>query len=174
VTLGAMPAALSRRTVVPLVLALLAVGPAAADVGTRAHPYKRGALGSVDGFAIRVLTIDSNAWRSPVLERARDRKPVPGRRDVLVTMRATNRAKVQGIPFVNGTLGAIEASGAAYSSLIESCGPITGNVSSIDSVPPSKTVIVHTCWQVPNRDAKSLVMYYAPYDGSHKTYFALR
>lgn len=168
-------AAPSLAAVVPLVLALLLVTSAAADVGTRAHPYKLGALVRMDGFAIRVLSVDTNAWRSPLrLTRSRDRAPVRGRKDVLVTMRATNRARVQGIPFVNGTLGAIGIATDTYSSLVESCGAIAGDVSTISPVPVGKTVVVHTCWQVPDFEVKSLVMYYAPYDGSRKKYFALR
>ena len=71
-------------------------------------------------------------------------------------------------------LGAIGASGASYSSLVGSCGRIKADVSSINSLASGKSAIVHTCWQVSTRDAASLVMYYASYDGSHKTYFSLR
>jgi hypothetical protein len=156
-------------------LALLPVATAAAKPGTRAHPYKRGALVRVDGgFAIRVLSTDTNAWRSIQLQGSGNRAPAPGRSDVLVTMRATNRSRIQGIPFVDGELGAIGRFGNTYSSLTSTCGTITRDVSAIDPAPPGKTVIVRTCWQVPTFDAKSLVMSYAPYDDSRKTYFALR
>jgi hypothetical protein len=172
--LGAPP----RRTFLALglvlALALLPVATAAADAGTRAHPYKRGALVRVDGFAIRVLSIDTNAWKSIRLQGSGNRAPAPGRTDVLVTMRATNRTRLQGIPFVDGELGAMGRFGNAYSSLTGTCGTISRDVSAIDPVLPGKTVVVRTCWQVPTYDAKSLVMSYAPYDGSRKAFFALR
>jgi hypothetical protein len=157
------------------VLLLLPVAPAGAAMGTREHPYKRGAVVTVDGgFAMRVLSIDSNAWTSARLKRSGGRPPLPGRSDVLVTMQATNRTRADGLPFIDGTLGAIGASGIAYSSITGSCGSIAGDVSSISPVPPGKTVLVYTCWQVSKLDVASLVMFYAPYEDPHRTYFALR
>ena len=157
-----MLAALSWRTVV-LVLA----ASTAANVGTRADPYKLGALVRADGFAVHVVSVDRSATPG-------DRKPKAGRSDVLVTIQATNRSKFEGIPFVDGALGAVDTAGFTYSSLAQSCGAIAGDVTTLNPVRPGATVTVHTCWQVANFDVKSLVMYYAPYDGSRETYFALR
>ena len=158
-----------------LLLLLLPVAPAAAGNGDRAHPHRRGALVHVDGaFAVRVVSVDANAWRSPVLAGRGNRPPEGGRTAALVTLQATNRARSAGIPFVNGSLGAIAASGAAYSSLTASCGTVARDVASIDVVAPGATVTVRACWQVSTRDAGSLVLVYSPYDGSSKTYFALR
>jgi hypothetical protein len=170
-------AALSRRTFVVLALALtlLPVASAAAKDGTRAHPYRRGAPVRVDGgFTVRVTSVDRNAWSSIRHQGSAQPAPPPGLRDVLVTMRATNHARTHGIPFLNGTLGAVARSGNTYNSLTETCGTISRDVGSSDPVPPGKTVVVHTCWQVRDFDIKSLVMTYTPYEGSRKLYFALR
>jgi len=147
-------AALSWRTIV-----LVFAASAAVNVGSRAHPYKLGAVVHSDGFAVTVVSVQHRA--------------LAGRSDVTVTIRATNQAKFQGIPFVDGTLGAVDASGFTYSSLSRSCGTIPGDVTVLNPVRPGATVTVHTCWKVANFDLKSLVMYYAPYDGSRETYFAL-
>lgn len=156
-------------------LALLPVARATAKPGTRAHPFKAGTLVRVGGgFAIRVTSVDPNAWSSIRRQGSGNRAPAPGRSDVLVTMRATNRARLQGIPFVDGELGAIGRYGNTYSTLIGTCGTLARDVSTIDPVPPGKTVVVRTCWQVPTFDARSLVMSYAPYDGSRTSYLALR
>ncbi|MBV8066192.1 MAG: hypothetical protein JOY73_11750 [Actinobacteria bacterium] len=146
---------------------LVLAATAAANVGTRAHPYKLGALAHTDGFAIHVVGVDRSAAPG-------GRRPQAGRNDVLVTIKATNQAKFEGIPFVDGALGAIDPAGLEYSSLARSCGTIAGDVSTIDPVPPGATVTVHTCWQVAGFDAKTIVMFYAPYDGARPTYFALR
>jgi hypothetical protein len=153
-------------------VALLPVATAAVKPGTRANPHDRGARVRVDGFVIRVLSTDTNAWTS--IRGSGNRAPARGRTDVLVTMHATNRAGLPGIPFVNGELGAVGRYGTTYSSLVGSCGTIARDVTAIDPVAPGKTVVVRTCWQVPRLDARSLVMSYAPYDGSRTIYFALR
>jgi len=150
----------------------LPVAPAAVKPGTRANPYERGARVRVAGFVIQVLSTNTNAWKS--IQGSGNRPPARGRTDVLVTMRATNRTRVPGIPFVNGELGAVGRYGTRYSSLTGTCGTIARDVTAIDPVSPGKTALVRTCWQVPIVDAKSLVMSYAPYDGARTIYFALR
>jgi len=159
---------------VPLVLALFLVALAHAGDGTRTNPVKFGAVVEEGGFATRVVAVDTNAWRSLKRTSAANRPPPLGFSDVLVAIQATNHTKSAQIPFVDGTLNAIGASGRSYSSLTLSCGAIPTDVSSISPVPARKTVVVHTCWQVADLDLKSLVMYYAPYSGGRKIYFALR
>jgi len=158
----------------PLPLSLASVALASAGLGTRTNPVKFGASVEEGGLATRVVAVDTDAWPSLKRTSPANRRPPAGASDVLVTIQATNHTKTAQIPFVNGTLNAIGASGRTYSSLTLSCGAIPTDVSSISPVPAEKTVAVHTCWQVANLDLKSLVMYYAPYSQGRKVYFALR
>jgi hypothetical protein len=159
-----------------LALSAAAFGSAATgSTGTRTDPFKRGAVVLVGGgFAVRVVSVDTKASRMLAAGTDGIRGAPPGQTDVLVTMRATNRAKVAGIPFVDGSLGAIGAAGAPYSSLTESCGTVPSDVSTISPIPAGKSETVRTCWQVVKLDADTLVMFYEPYSGAPRMYFALR
>ncbi len=75
---------------------------AAGSPGTRANPYPRGQKALVEKFAISVVGVDTNAW--PKLRRASPRNVAPalGTTYVLVTMRAKNQGRDEGIPLVDG------------------------------------------------------------------------
>jgi hypothetical protein len=157
------------------VLAVCASVAVAARPGSRNNPYAFGAAGVMpDRFAIRIVSVNRQAW--PVLEAANasNRPPGPGRTYVLVTMRATNRGKRANIPFDDGITAAVSRSGASYNTLANRCGRVPTDVANIDVVPPQHTVTARTCWAVPTAEAASLVMFYKTYDGAPGPYFALR
>ena len=163
-----------HRAVVVIVLLMLMAAPALANSGTHADPYARGTLAnSIDGFAIRVLAVNTDAW--PVIRSAgaSNRRPFLGSTDVLVRIEAINRGRDAGIPFVSGTLNAVGRAGTPYTPFARGCGVIPRDVSTISPISPGKSAVVNVCWQVDDSDVDSLLMVYEPYQGARNVYFAL-
>ena len=162
-----------------LIVALLLVGPAAAGTGagtgTRSHPYKRGTVVKMkDGFWVRVVSVDRHAWRRLMSQSRSNRPPRLGETYVMVTIRATNHGKEQGLPFVDGLLEAVGPSHARYDPFEDGCGVIPSDVENIGAVAPGATAVANACWEVDSSDAASLLMDYTPYAGAGSSFFALR
>jgi len=157
----------------PLLVVASASASAGAAPGTRAHPYKKGAAVTIDGFRVRVVSVNRNAW--PRLRaNASNRPPEAGTTYVTVTLRAKSRLPVASVPFVNGTLNAVGPSKLVHSSVVQSCGVISNDVANADLVSAGATVRQNACWQVSTLDAPSLVMFYDRYDGRRPIYFSLK
>ncbi len=151
----------------------LVVPAALAAPGSRDDPYPVGAVVKMDGFTVRVVSVDPDAWPRIRSGDPSNSPPQAGAAYVLVTIRATNHGDSPGIPFVNGLLQASGRSRVTYNPLADGCGTIPSDVADIDAVSPGASVIEHACWEVEQADVPSLLMYYESYDGGPKTFFAL-
>jgi hypothetical protein len=167
-----------ERTVVAfavLLMLFVVVSRANAVPGTRTSPYRRGVEGTVDEFAVRVVSLNTDAWPAIEHQSSSNRPPRSGTTYVMVTMRATNLGTTGGIPFVNGVLEGVGRSNARFSPFAEGCGVIPSDVSTMSPVAPHTTATVSECWDMDKPDAASLtLMIYAPYVGPDDVYFALR
>jgi hypothetical protein len=158
---------------VVLFVASLVVSAASAEPGAETHPYKRGVAANVDGFSLRVHSVNTHGWPRIKAASELNAPPKAGTAYVLVTLRMTNRGKSPAIPLVNGVLKAAGKSKATYTPFDPGCGVIPSNIQSLTAVLPGKSVTANTCWQVKKSDVPSLLMFYESYAGTAHTYFAL-
>lgn len=151
---------------------LAIVGSATAD---RKHPVPKGKSAKTsEGWVVRVMKTDRDAWPEIHAENEFNDPPKPGQKMVMVTIRATWMGKEEtGSPIMLvALLKSVGRSNVGYSAS-NSCGVLPGSLTEHDDVFKRGTITGTVCWQVRARDTRSLVMYADTFITGKPVYFAL-
>jgi hypothetical protein len=152
--------------------------PPPAPVGNRSNPIPVGQPGTAPGsifsgpFTIVVNSVNPDAWRVVAAADPSNRAPAPGDVDYLVNLTIRyDGTTTADIGDVAAFLAAVGQSGIAYE-IPQRCG-VLPSPREIDysDILPGATFVLNLCWQVHQRDAGSLAMYWS--SGSSGPWWAL-